>query len=234
MRLMMTHSLTSRLFGAALGASLLLGASPAAAQDYEDYEGEGDYQEEGATAEARAAVARMRAIFAREPQPRETAIAALRYFRVHPEALDALRSKARLRALMPSIQGSYRYADATSAEISRQTPTPVNTDQNFARRDDTASVNASWNLPELVFNGDVLQVYGLVGVQRDLMLEVLRAYFARRQLALTVELRPPADAIALASLVLRIDEFTATLDLLTGGWFGDRLADLEDEDRERE
>ncbi|MFN7697531.1 MAG: hypothetical protein ACK5U8_06520, partial [Deltaproteobacteria bacterium] len=44
----------------------------------------------------------------REPTPRQTVEAALRYFRVHPEAVDGLRAAARARGSVPLIAGGYR------------------------------------------------------------------------------------------------------------------------------
>ncbi len=215
------------MFGACL-ATLLPVAS---AQDYDAY-GEVDVSasqgEEGGmpdTARARQMVEEVRATMAHEPTPRECVVQALRYFRVTPEVLDELRTKARTRAIMPQLTGGYRLGDVSSVQFEQQTITqPRNNDLRFSRRDNAVTVNASWDLREAIFNGDMVQVYSLVGVQRDLILEVLRAYFARRQLALTVGLLPPDDPIALASLMLRIEEFTAVIDMLTGGWFGDQLA----------
>ena len=76
-----------------------------------------------------------------------------------------------------------------------------------------------WDLRELVFNPAEVQVYGLIGVQRNLMLETTRIYYLRRQLFVRFLNRPPEDPIAREALLLRIDEFTALLDVLSGGWF---------------
>ena len=70
-----------------------------------------------------------------------------------------------------------------------------------------------------MFNPAEVQVYGLIGVQRDLMLETVRVYYLRRQLFVRFLTAPPEDPVAREALLLRIDEFTAFLDVLTGGWF---------------
>jgi hypothetical protein len=88
----------------------------------------------------------------------------------------------------------------------------------------TFSIGGVWDLRELVFNASEVQVYGLIGVQRDIMLESIRTYYLRRQLMLRMLLRPPEDPLALAALEMRIDEFTAVLDVLTGGWFSEEAA----------
>jgi hypothetical protein len=51
------------------------------------------------------------------------------------------------------------------------------------------------------------------------MLEVTRTYYLRRQLLLRLLLRPPEDPLAYAALEMRVDEFTAILDVLTDGWY---------------
>ncbi|MBI3179380.1 MAG: hypothetical protein HYZ27_06935, partial [Deltaproteobacteria bacterium] len=98
-------------------------------------------------------------------------------------------------------------------------PTPQTNDGNTSRALNALSVGAVWDFRELMFNPAELQVYGILGVQRDVMLEVTRTYYLRQQLLLRRDLEPPQDAMAQKSLDLRIDELTSTLDVMTGGWF---------------
>ncbi|MCB9645924.1 MAG: hypothetical protein H6730_04900 [Deltaproteobacteria bacterium] len=86
------------------------------------------------------------------------------------------------------------------------------------------SVGAVWDFRELVFNPAEVQVFGLIGVQRDIMLEATRTYYLRKQLVLRKVYKPPEDPMALAALDMRIDEFTALLDVLTGGWFSQQAS----------
>ncbi len=158
-----------------------------------------------------------------EPTADEVVQAGLRFFRVHPEALEDMRTRATARSLLPQLEGQYGYTDGRSAQAERQMPNPLETATDNAERTHDIRVSATWDLPGLVFNDSQVQVYALIGIQRDLMLEVLRAFYARRQLVLSAALRPPEDPIALASLLLRIDEFTATMDALTGAWFSRAL-----------
>lgn len=175
--------------------------------------------------QARQGVAAVQAEWRYEPTAAETVRAALRYFEVEPSDLQALRRDARLRGLLPTLGGNYTYRDDRSASFEASQPAPVN---NVASDGEvvvnTIGAGIQWDPRDLVFHPDQVNIYGLIGVQRDLMLEVLRAYFARRQLAMTIMLRPPEDPIALASLVLRVEEFTAVLDMMTGEWFSQSLA----------
>ena len=175
-----------------------------------------------AAAQAREQVRQARQAFAHEPEVAETAREALEYFRVHPEALDGLRSSARARALLPVIAGGYQYGQSRDQLFyDQQITSPQTRDQNAAGTSHRVTAGALWDLRQLGFNPAEVEVYGLVSVQRDLMLEITRTYFLRRQLQLRLALRPPEDPLAYAALELRVSEFTAILDVLTCGWFSE-------------
>lgn len=156
---------------------------------------------------------------AREPPVSAVVAEALRYFRVNPEAVDSVRSSSRWRALMPLVAGGFRYDDDKFARNEVQAPSPLTSDESTNRRINSFSVGAVWDLREAVFNPAEVQAYGLIGIQRDIMLEVTRNYYLRRQLMLLRTQKPPEDPVTLATLDLRIEEFTALLDVYTGGWF---------------
>lgn len=166
------------------------------------------------------AIKRAEAMFEKEPQVAEVVDVALRYFRVHPEVLDSLRTKAKTRAFLPLVAAGFRFDDERYVRNEQQQPMPVLTiDENTNMRNNAFSVGAVWDLRQLVFNPAEVQVFGLIGVQRDIMLEATRTYYLRKQLVLRKLYNPPSDPMAVAALDMRIDEFTALLDVLTGGWF---------------
>jgi hypothetical protein len=173
-----------------------------------------------AQAQATMTVEQARAQLANEPSVSETVDEALRYFRVDPDSFDGLRTSARTRALLPLLAGGFRFDDADLARAQEQMiTTPFTQEEEANTRVYTFSVGGVWDLRELVFNSAEVQVYGLIGVQRDIMLESIRTYYLRRQLLLRLMLRPPEDPLAYAALEMRVDEFTAILDVLTGRWF---------------
>jgi len=177
-----------------------------------------------AHADTEAEIKRARAKLDAEPKVDAVVRKALAYFRVEPEVMDSLRTKARVRGLLPNLAAGYRFDDDRYLGSSAQDPTPLNLTENRNTTITAVTVGAVWDLRQLVFNPAEIQVYGLIGVQRDLMLEVTRVYFLRRQLYLRQLLRPPEDPIAREALQLRIDEFTSLLDVLTGGWFSKAIA----------
>ncbi len=155
-----------------------------------------------------------------EPPVSETMQAALRYFRVDPKNFDRLRRTANTRALLPTFAAGFRLDDTTFDRSERQRlSNPRDVQENRDTNTNTISIGAVWDFRELIFNPAEVQVYGLIGVQRDLMLETTRIYYLRKQLFVRFLNSPPQDPLAREALLLRVDEFTALLDVLTGGWF---------------
>lgn len=172
-----------------------------------------------------AEVARAKAKLAAEPEVRAVVDRVLEHFRVDPGAVSRLRTAANARGLLPIVATGFRYdANATDqAQTGFFSGSPVDLSDKSDARLRAFTVGGVWDLRELVFNPAEVQVYGLIGVQRDLMLEVTRIYYQRRQLALRLLVRPPEDPIAAESLRMRVDELTAQLDAYTGGWFSETI-----------
>lgn len=179
-----------------------------------------------AEAQSSDAVAAARAQLRHEPTVAETVRECLRYFRVDPGNFDGLRSAAKARAVLPTLAGGFAYTDDRFARLEDTLPgggptVSQRNDENWNQTQAQFTIGAIWDLREFVFNPSEVQVYGLIGVQRDLMLEVTRTYYLRRQLMLRLMLRPPEDPLAYAALEMRVDEFSAILDVLTDGWFSE-------------
>jgi len=168
----------------------------------------------------------------REPTARHTVEAALRYFRVHPEAIDGLRAAARARGAVPLIAGGYRYDQGSGGrDFEQQMFQPNRQTETTGSRSHSFTAGAIWDLRELVFNPAEVQAYGVVGLQRDVILEITRTFYMRRQLLVRLLLRPPEDEVAQLTLQVRIEELSSLLDTMTGGWYGEALERAEaDED----
>ena len=63
----------------------------------------------------------------------------------------------------------------------------------------------------------------LVGVQEGLLREITSLYFTRRRLMTAINLNPPQDPNEQITEELRLQEITANLDALSGGWFSKEL-----------
>lgn len=172
------------------------------------------------TASADDNLTRLRETLKREPKATDVVKMALDYYRVSPEVLDSLRSSARARGLLPVVSTYTGYNNVGNASVTNQTiSNPTNV--VLASAQNTFAVNGglSWDLRELVFNPAELQTYASVPMQKDLTLEVVRAYYLRRQLQIRLAIKPPTDPLALATLELRAEEYTGMLNAMTGGAF---------------
>ncbi|HIA01596.1 MAG TPA: hypothetical protein EYN66_06745 [Myxococcales bacterium] len=81
----------------------------------------------------------------------------------------------------------------------------------------------SWNLPQLIFNPEELDVASLAGLMEGILKESTRLYFMRRRLQVDMILSPPTDRASLLSKQLRLEELTGLIDAMTGGWFQRKL-----------
>lgn len=171
-------------------------------------------------ARADESLVRLRETLKREPKAPEAVKMALSYFHVSPDEVRELRASARARGLLPVVSafGGYYSGGNASAQTTTIT-TPTNVVLNGAESSANITGGLAWDLRELVFNSAEVQTFAAVPMQRDIMLEVVRTYYLRRQLQIRLALKPPADPLALATVELRVEEYTALLNSMTGGAF---------------
>ena len=163
----------------------------------------------------------------REPTVEAVQTEALKSFGVHADRVAGLRSAASWKAAVPTLEVS---GGATGATIDDTTildeddPT-----QPWVIRGATGSAlevrtTLAWDLPRFVYNPEELDVAHLASVQKDVITHVTQVYFARRRLQLQLLAAPANDAAKRMAQELRIEELTAVLTGLTGGWFSQALA----------
>lgn len=155
-----------------------------------------------------------------EPSPEETIDRALEHFRVTRDVVGTLGTLTRVRGLLPTVSGTY-FRDSLVTSLDSETRGDSNLDRldSGDNATDNIAVSATWDFRDLVFNPSEIDVYALVSLQRDLILEVSRTYYLRQQLQIQRATSPPRDRKARVVLDLRIREFTTLLDAFTGGWF---------------
>jgi hypothetical protein len=166
--------------------------------------------------------------FAAEPTAREVQQQAVEYLRAHPDMIDSWRTRARVNALAPRVtttaQGTLdddlrtvTNLDAAAAEIESKTDSATG----------RLTVGATWDLDRLIFEPQEMAVAreaARTATLRDRALsEVTRRYYDRRRLQVDLELAPPTDLGDRVKKELRLQELTADLDALTGGWFSAQL-----------
>ena len=160
--------------------------------------------------------------FVHEPTMAQVREVAIRYAEVHPEKIKRWRRQASLEAFMPTLSFGYDSDTATNNQIDE------GTFPNFQRLqtvDEDSSLDASvnWDLGELIWNNDQTSIDVrsklMVELRDDIVDEVTRAYFDRRRLQIDTLTKPSTDQQAQIDAELRLQELTARLDGLTGGYF---------------
>lgn len=159
-----------------------------------------------------------------EPTVQESQSAALKFFRIDPDTVSSMRTRAGWKAILPSMSATLNQVNNTiDLDTYRFDFDP--TLQQVAVRDDATStstqlgVAATWDLPKLIFNSEVLDVSSLAVLQESVLKEITRIYYTRRRLQIDLILNPPTDASTRLAKELRVEELTSTLDAMTGNLF---------------
>ena len=152
---------------------------------------------------------------------------ALKYFNISGRQVDSLRTRAKAKAILPVLEVSGGYTDSDILE--RTTNFEYDHDNLWLNKGAAGNAwdvrgKATWDLPRLVFNSEVLDVASLAGLMQGVLKEATRLYYMRRRLQVDLLLSPPSDPATLLSKQMRLDELTSLIDAITGGWFSGELA----------
>jgi hypothetical protein len=179
------------------------------------------------------------ATFDDEPSIIDTQRAALSFAGLDPELINSWYTRANTAKLMPKraqyrlqlrdIDQNYnRFTEDLNAQslgLGSETQRQIRSDSRLEHQ-----VLVQWDLSEAVFNPDVLRVSREVGRQvkqrEDILAAVTKLYFERRRAQVDVVLTPPTDPGDRLRKQLAIQELTAQIDALTGGWFGQKLVSI--------
>ena len=162
--------------------------------------------------------------FVNEPTIGEVREVAIRYAEVHPHKIAAWRTQARLRALLPKLS----FTGTTNSTDLRHWDTGPNPDVLLrGKRDLDWGANVSWDLGDVIWSADQTSIDVrsklMVELRDDIVDTVTRLYFERRRLQVVLLTDPPKEPRAVLEQELRIQELTALLDGLTGGYFSKRM-----------
>lgn len=151
-----------------------------------------------------------------EPTIQEVQQAALIYGEVvAPEQIKNLRRSARMAALLPDVSLDY---DRTIQEGGTGSHFG-----DFAIGPRAWGCSLSWDIGDLVFNEQLRLIDSntrlAVQLRDDILTEITRLYYERRKLQTENILTPPKNAQENLTRQLRLEELTANIDGLTGGFF---------------
>jgi len=154
-----------------------------------------------------------------EPSIGDIQNAAIQYAEVHPDKIREWRNSANKKALLPNVSvGLDRYVTDLLHWDSGTSP------DTFQKGKDTVSwdVTMTWDMGELIWNSDQTSIDTrsklMVELRDDIMNEVTRTYFERRRLQIEMLTSPPQDLKLSLEKEIRLQELTADIDALTGGY----------------
>lgn len=160
-------------------------------------------------------------------EPTVTAVQerAIRYAEVHPDKITAWRRAASRKALLPSVSVGWDHDTNQTVDLDRGgTGDPDRFIIGPEERGMDWSVSVGWDLGDLLWNDDQTSIDTrsklMVELRDDILNEVTHAYFERRRLQVETVLLPGREVGTRLERELRIQELTARIDALTGGWFG--------------
>lgn len=157
-----------------------------------------------------------------EPSIEEVRKAALRFHGLEQKDVRSNRQRAAWKGALPKLGLEFQ-RNSLDTEIDKFNyiafPEQQAGLEDIGGRIDKITASATWNLPELAFNPEVLEVLSVQQYRAKLLKEVVRTYFLRRRLKIGYHLNPPEKPYQRHALKMRVDELTATLNGLTGGVF---------------
>ncbi len=160
--------------------------------------------------------------FSHEPDMSQVREVAIRYAEVHPDKIRRWRRQAAWKALLPSFNMGYDHDTSRDVHYDEGSFPSF---QIIETRDRSYGMDFSltWDLDELIWNNDQTSIDTrsklMVELRDDIVNEVTRIYFERRRLQAALLSAPPVDQKAAVEKELRIQELSALLDGLTGGYF---------------
>ena len=163
---------------------------------------------------------------------------ARRASRTSPEAIHRLMRASGRFAALPEVDVGYRVKDAWGQDWVYRNPfgsTPMPGDEVLdvldeadRDRDHWITLEASWNLQELVMSSEriraINEAQDLVKLRDTVLTEVTRLYFERRRQQVQMLLSPSPTVQGQLNDSLRLQELTASIDALTDGRFSTALS----------
>ncbi len=156
------------------------------------------------------------------PPIQEVHRAAIRYAEVMPNKIRGWRAGAMWRNWLPkftvNLDRSKDQTIASSTSGGKTTFSVGPEDESFK-----VGFGFTWDFANLVWNPDQVSIDTrsrlMVQLRQDILEETTRLYFERKRLLAEFQGNLTADSVLLRERQLRVEELTAQIDALTGGWF---------------
>ncbi len=167
-------------------------------------------------------------ILQREPSIQEVQNSAIRYADVTNSKIKKWHRSSKLKAFLPDFSVGKNLSIRNNVDVDRGGSSQpdlfiLGPDSNSKGQD----IRLDWKLSNFIFSSDQTSIDSreklMVELRSDVLSEVTRLYFERRRLLMDLYLNRPETNKEYLELLLRIDELTAYLDGLTGGYFAKEL-----------
>jgi photosystem II stability/assembly factor-like uncharacterized protein len=167
--------------------------------------------------------------FDHEPTIQTLHEVAMRYAEVHPEKIEQWRAQAKLSPLLPSVSIGYDESSGETVELDRGgTNDPDRFILGPDENDQGVSVDFSWHFSEMIWNPQQTSIDNrsklMVQLRDDLLNQLNHLYYSRRRVQIDLLMGSNHDVFALMEKQLLIDEYTAGIDALTGGYFSQLIS----------
>ena len=153
-----------------------------------------------------------------EPTIAQIQQAAINYAEVYPEKIAHWRKQARLKAFFPQVDLSYDKTVFTSTSYPQG--------RGFVGPLDWG-ISLSWDVGDLIFSTEQTSIDVrsrlMVQLRDDILNEVTRLYFERKRLQLELTRLEGLNEKSKLEKELRLEELTASIDGLTGGYMSQKL-----------
>lgn len=163
-----------------------------------------------------------------EPNINEIQEAAIKYAEVEPEKIKIWRQKASKAALLPKVNVGLDRNTTDLWHWEGGSTTKSDDDKLRRGRDNLDwDVTLSWDLGELIWNEDQTSIDVrsrlMVELRGDILDQVTKIYFERLRLKSELNNLTIEDRKKRSEKELRLQELTAMLDALTGGYFSGNI-----------
>lgn len=133
---------------------------------------------------------------------------------------------SRLAALLPTF--------SFGKDLSKSTSLSTTSGRFFEGPEDYTrgwDADVSWDLGDFIWSSAQTSIDSrqklMVELRQDLLAEATRLYFERRRLQQSLYLNSSLEEPLRCETQLHIEELTALLDAMTGGWFGEQIQKLQ-------
>lgn len=167
--------------------------------------------------------------FENEPTIKELQNVAIHYAEVHPEKIQEWRRRAAKKAWLPQLSISRDMGEDNNVDVDRGgTGDPDRFIEGPEDRTSDWAVDVSWDLGELVWNSDQTSIDTrsrlLVELREDILNQLTHLYFERRRLQIEILLNPYKELDMRIEKELKLQELTAQIDALCGGYLSQRVS----------